>query len=219
MGKTPRGSMFILRVLGERLLLFLLVIARIALLATGLAAVAGIFAFGSFIKAQGTSSVVQTAWGWMQATGGLFLAAGVLLFVFRDWIHIPRSGTSGAPPPAWLPAVAVCLVAQIGATLLFSGNLVQLWQDAIPALERAGVFQEVRSGGEMSSVILLPVIAALFVPMVEAAAAVTLTVAPLLLLVLFLTKSRAFPKSFVLTAFLQATLVAGSFLAANAFAI
>jgi len=140
MGKTPRESMSILRVLGERLLLFLLLIARIALMATGLAAVAGIFAFGSFIKAQGTSSVVQTAWGWMQATGGLFLAAGVLLFVFRDWIHIPRSGTSGAPPPAWLPAVAVCLVAQIGATLLFSGNLVQLWQDAIPGSSTSEVF-------------------------------------------------------------------------------
>jgi hypothetical protein len=71
----------------------------------------------------------------------------------------------------------------------------------------------------MSGVVLAPVVAVMFVPIVESGAALSLIVGPILLLLLFFTKSRAYPRSFVLTALLEAGLVAVAFVATNAFAL
>lgn len=205
-----------LRVFSERLLLLVLLLSRIVFLAFGLAVLGATFALGGFLKAENASAAILAAWGWIRATGGLFVAAAVLLFVVRNWIHIPRTGAPEAKAPLWLALVALCLAAQAAVAIFASSGIQSLWQDAIPALDRAGVFREARSGAQ-GGVILAPVLAVLFVPILETAAAASLIGPPLLLLVLIVTRSRALPKSLVLTALVQGALVAGCYLAMNAF--
>lgn len=205
-----------LRVLSERLLLLGLLACRIAFLVFGLAVLGATFALGGFLKTESPSPAILAAWGWIRATGGLFVAAAVLLFVVRDWLHIPRSDSSdSAKAPGWLVLTGLCLAAQVVVAILVSAGIRSLWQDAIPALDQAGVFREARS--QAGAMMLAPVLAVLFVPILETAVAVSLIAAPLLLLVLLFTRSRAFPKSLVLTAIVQGALVAGSFLAMKAF--
>jgi len=205
------------RVLSERLLLFLLLLSRIAFVAVGLAVLGATFAFGGFLRAEHASPVILSAWRWIQLTGGLFLAAGMLLFILRSWVPIPRAGVPGLQSPKWTYLIALCLAGQIIVGALASQPIRSLWQDAIPALRQAGVFEQASSSSEMSGVVLAPVIAVMLVPILETLATAALIVLPFLLLVLFLTRSRAFPRSFVLTVILQAALVAGAFLATNAF--
>jgi len=208
-----------LRVLVERLLLFLLLLSRLSLVAFGLFLLGATFALGGFLKAEGSAPAVQSAWQWIQLTGGLCLAIGIILFVLRNWIPIPRAGLAGSSRPRWVYAMAVCLGAQAALALVASQPILSLWQDAIPALQQAGVFQPAASNTSMSGVVLAPVVAVMFVPIVESAAALSQLVGPILLLLLFLTKSRAFPRSFVLAALLEAGLVAVAFVATNAFAV
>jgi hypothetical protein len=208
-----------LRVLVERLLLFLLLLSRISLVAFGLFLLGATFALGGFLKAENSTPAVQSAWQWIQLTGGLCLAIGIILFVFRNWIPIPRAGQPGSSRPRWIYAMAVCLLAQAALALFASQPILSLWQDAIPALQQAGVFQSAAPSSSMSGVVLAPVVAVMFVPILESAAALSLIVGPILLLLLFFTKSRAYPKSFVLATLLQAGLVAVAFVATNAFTL
>ena len=205
-----------LRVISERLLLLGLLVCRIVFLVFGLAVLGATFALGGFLRSEHASPAILSAWGWIRDTGGLFLGAAVLLFVVRDWIHVPRAGDGQAKAPFWVALIAVCLAAQVALAVVFSSGIRSLWQDAIPALDQAGVFREARTGAE-GGAILAPVLAVLFVPILEAACAASLIAAPVLLLVLLFTRSRAFPKSLVLTAIVQAALVAGSYVAMNAF--
>ena len=205
-----------LRVISERLLLLGLLVCRIVFLVFGLAVLGATFALGGFLKAENASPAILAAWGWIRATGGLFLGAAIVLFVVRDWIRVPRAGEAQAKAPFWVALIAVCLAAQAGLAVVFSSGIRSLWQDAIPALDQAGVFREARSGAQ-GSAILAPVLAVLFVPILETACAASLIAAPILLLVLLFTRSRAFPKSLVLTAIVQAALVAGVYVAMNAF--
>src|SRR5262249_21087004 len=194
--------MSILRVFTERLLLFLLLLSRIALVALGLAVLGATFAFGGFLHAEHASPVILAAWRWIQLTGGLFLAAGVILFVIRNWIPIPRAGVPGSEKPGWAYLIALCLAGQVVAGVLAADPIRSLWQDAIPALRQAGVFEQASSASEMSGVVLAPVLAVMLVPILETMAAVALIAGPFLLLLLFLMRSRAFPRSFVLTVIL-----------------
>jgi len=205
-----------LRVISERLLLLGLLVCRIVFLVFGLAVLGAIFALGAFLRSQHASPAILAAWGWIRATGGLFLGAAVLLFVVRDWIRVPRAGDGQAKAPFWVALIAACLAAQATLAVVYSSGIRSLWQDAIPALDQAGVFREAQSGAQ-GSMILVPVLAVLFVPILETAALASLIAAPALLLLLLFTRSRAFPKSLVLTAIVQATLVAGSSMATNAF--
>jgi hypothetical protein len=208
-----------LRVIVERLLLFLLLLARVALVALGLFLLGATFALGGFLKAESATPAVQSVWRWIQLTGGLCLAVGIILFVFRNWIAIPRTGLPGSSKPGWIYAVAVCLLAQAALALFASNPVLSLWRDAIPALQQAGVFQPAGSSSAMSGAMLAPVTAVMFVPILESAAALSLILGPILLLLLFFTKSRAFPRSFVLAALLEAGLVAVAFVATNAFTV
>ena len=205
-----------LRVIAERLLLLGLLVCRIVFLVFGLAVLGATFALAGFLKAENASPAILSAWSWIRATGGLFLAAAVLLFVVRDWIRIPRAGEAQAKAPFWVGLIAVFLAAQAGLAVVFSSGIRSLWQDAIPALDQAGVFREAQTGAQ-GSAILAPVLAVLFVPILETAALASLIAAPILLLVLLFTRSRAFPKALVLTALVQAALVAGAYVAMNAF--
>lgn len=156
--------MSFLRVLAERSLLLLLLVSRIALVALGLAVLGATFAFGGFLRAENASPVILSAWRWIQLTGGLFLAAGVLLFIFRSWIQIPRAGIPGAGRPSWIYLIALCLAGQVVVGVLASEPIRSLWQDAIPALRQAGVFEQATSTSEMSGLVLAPVTAVMLVP-------------------------------------------------------
>lgn len=209
--------MRVVRLVSERLLLLGLLLCRVLFLVFGLAVLGATFALGGFLEAESPSPAILAAWGWIRATGGLFLCAAVLLFVVRDWIHVPRTGDPAETrAPFWLMLVALCLAAQAVVALIVSSGIRALWQDAIPALDRAGVFRQAQSS-QQGQLVLAPVLAVLFVPILETAAAVSFVAGPVLLLALFFTRSRAFPKSLVLTVIVQAAFVAGSFVAMKAF--
>jgi len=219
--------MSVARALAERLLLFGLLLSRIAFIALGIAVLTAAIATSGFATSSAPSypvgpaaaSLARLVIRWIEALGAAFLAAGTLLFLARSWIRIPRApgAVSETGSPAWLSLIAVSLLAQAVAATCFSTGLLELWKQVIPALEHAGVFQEVQKPGPYQGLVLLPVAVVLFVPLIEAAAALSLFVSPVLLLILFLSRSRLFPKGLVMTGIVQAALVGGSMLAALVF--
>ena len=130
-----------LREVAERLILFGLLVCRIALMALGLAFLtSSLLAAGLFHELGGPASAL----GWIRATGALFLADAIALFVSRSWIRIPRSAAAGpgGSPPAWLPLLPATMLAPAACATIFSSSLVDLWRDAVVFLDRVGVWKE-----------------------------------------------------------------------------
>lgn len=122
--------------------------------------------------------------------------------------------------PWIVPLLGFSLVALPGIAYLRSTELLDLWGDIWNLFDRLHLKEELfrGGGGQMSGVVFAPVFVLLYVPMLEAAAAFFLIVVPLLLLVLFLTRSRNFPRALIMTTICQAGLVLASAVAAAIFA-
>ena len=121
--------------------------------------------------------------------------------------------------PWVLPLLGFSLVVLPAISYLRSAELFDLWGDILNLMDRLNLKEELfRGGGQMSGLLFAPIFILLYVPMLEAAAAFFLIAIPLLLLVLFLTRSRNFPRALVMMAICQAGLVLASALGAAIFA-
>jgi hypothetical protein len=119
----------------------------------------------------------------------------------------------------WVPLLAFSLVAIPAIAFFRSKELIALWADIIQLIDRLDLIKGLTAGGgQMSGVVFAPVFVVLYVPLLEAAAAFFLIVVPLLLLMLFLTRSRNFPRAMVMMVICQTGLVLMSAIAAAIFA-
>ena len=205
--------MSVFRTLLESLLLFALLVTRMALVAAGLAAVSSSVIAAGMVHAPGDPL------GMIRWLGVDLGVGGVLLFVTLTWIHIPRTPDADTPStrPSWLGLVAIALTGQAVTAAIYSVPLVHLWSESIAFLNQSGLFEGFDASGSMSGLVFFPIFAVLFVPALEVAAAFWLVAGPLLLVGLFLTRSRIFPRGLVMTGIAQAALVVGCQLAALVF--
>lgn len=212
----------------EILLRLLLWATRLAFLAAGLATLGPALLLSSSFMGDGTSAWLVALARPTLAMGVVFLAAAVLLFVI-PWLlrGVPRAApeAAAAPGPAapaagggWQWLAGPVMLGLAGGAVLVSGRLLRLWGEIAVYLERAGVWREVQHGGELSGLIFAPLLFVLAAPLLGAAAAVFLGAVPLLLVALFAARSPHFRPGYAMTVVCQVALVAGSLLAAEAFA-
>src|SRR5262245_10937876 len=186
-------------------------------------------AFGAFAVAALTALVGAGAMGgpeapaWLAVVtrsclliGGTFLLAAVLLYV-APGLRAPAAAESDGPP-GWIWLLGLTLVALPALAWQSAADLLALWREILVLLERVGFWQEFQRGGQFSGLVMLPIMAGLFVPALEAIAAAFLIAVPLGLLALLPTRSRQFPRFFTMLVVCQAALVLASAIGADAFA-
>jgi methionine-rich copper-binding protein CopC len=199
----------------ERLLLLVFRLAQVAFLTQGVAVGAGLLAT-SALRSQDTPPWLESAIRSSMLVGGVLFVAGLLLVSAQ---RVPPSreeddaGWTGARRALLgLSLVALSALAAIGAS-----DLGPLWREITKLLEDTGFWREIGKPSQFSGVVMLPILVALFVPLLETTAACFLIVVPALLLILLLTRSRLLPAIFAMSVVCQAGLVLAGLLASDAF--
>lgn len=235
------------RLVTEFLLRFLLWLTRVAFVALGLAAVGPALTLRAALPADATAAPLLALIRPIGFIGAIFLVAGILLFAAgrlvprdetgaagptgpgptrgagptRNAESIRGTGATGAAEPTcgdWRWILGPAMLGLACGTLLLSGRLVRFWAAVLSLLDDIGVWRELQRGGEFSGLIVAPVLAALSAPLLAAATACFLSAVPLLLVVLFATRSPLFRRAYLMTAICQLALLAAGVLAASAFA-
>jgi hypothetical protein len=238
--------MFILRFLLEQLLKLIFIAARSGFVAQVVAAAAASFTIVPFLNRPDSPEWLQPVLNKAALIALVSLVSGVALFFVRwkAWREpdaldeldameeLPRdivtledlrqqSGMQDAEPymnPWVVPLLGFSLAALPAYTYVRSAELIALWTDIVKLADQLNLKEELfRGGGQMSGLLFAPIFVVLYVPMLEAAAAFFLIAIPLLLLALFLTRSRNFPRAFVMMAICQSGLVLASVIAATIF--
>jgi methionine-rich copper-binding protein CopC len=207
--------MALVRIALERLLVLLFWIARSAFLAFVVATVSTLLAAGVLggPEAPAWLAVLERS---CLSIGGTFLLTTILLFV-APGLRAPAGDESeGAPPWIWL--LGLMLIALPALAWASLADFVALWREILVLLDDVGFWDAFARGGQNSGLVMLPIMAALFVPSLEAIAAFFLIGAPLVLLALLPTRSRQFPRLFTMLVVCQAGLVLASGIGADAFA-
>jgi methionine-rich copper-binding protein CopC len=207
--------MAVFRIALERLLVLLFWIARSAFFAFVLATATtllGAKALGG-AEAPAWLEVVTRSCLWI---GGTFGVTTVLLFV-APGLRAPEGNESEDPPP-WIWLLGLMLIALPALAWASLADFVALWREILVLLDDVGFWDAFAQGGQNSGLVMLPILAALFVPSLEAIAAFFLIAAPLGLLALLPTRSRQFPRLFTMLVVCQAGLVLASGIGADAFA-
>jgi len=199
----------------ERLFLVLFGIARSAFLAQGLALGCALVAV-PWSGRQDAPPWLADAVRSSAMIGATLFAAGILLSLAR---RLPAPRAEGAAPPTWpwpwllgLSLVGLPALAYGGAPELFS-----LWREILERLAGLGAWDELARSGAYGGIVILPILAALFVPALEAGAAFFLCAAPLGMLPLLRARSRLFRRLFAMLVVCQAGLVIAGLLGADAF--
>ncbi len=207
--------MSLVRIATERLLLALFWIARSAFLAQGLAMCTALLAVPLASR--------QGAWPWLGILfrsslliGATLFASGVLVYVARHHIT-PRAGDDAQPSWPWPWLLGLSLAGLPALAFVASSPLLALWREIRVLLDGIGFWEALTNPDPFGGIILLPIFAALFVPLLETAAACFLIAVPLGLIILLLTRSRLFPRIFSMLIVCQAGLVLASLLAADGF--
>ena len=199
----------------ERLLLGLFWIVRSACLAQGLAFATALLAtpwLGRADTPPWLESAVRSSL-WLGAT--LFLT-GVLVILARR-LPPPRADDAAEPTWPWPWLLGIALAALPVLAYAGASPLVPLWREILGLLDQIGFWESLEQSGPNSGLLVLPVLAALFVPALESVAAFFLIAPPLGLLVLLMARSRLFPQLFAMTIASQAGLVLAGLIAADAF--
>ncbi|MGH7288631.1 MAG: copper resistance protein CopC [Myxococcota bacterium] len=205
--------MSFVRIGTERLLLALFWIARSAFLAQGLAMCTALLAV-SLVSRQGSWPWVGIALRSSLLIGATLFASGVLVYVARHHIT-PRAGDDAQPTWPWL--LGLSLAGLPALAFVASSPLLALWREIGVLLDGIGFWEALTNPDPFGGIILLPIFAALFVPVLETAGVFFLSAVPLVLIVLLLTRSRLFPRIFSMLIVCQAGLVLASLLASDAF--
>lgn len=207
--------MAFVRIVTERLLLFLFWIARAAFLAQGLAMCTALLA-APLAGRPDAPPWLEIALRSSLAVGATLFVTGVLVLIARHRIQ-PRVGDDAAPTWPWPWMLGLSLAALPVAAYAGASEFFALCREILDLLDRIGFWKALQRSDPFSGIVLIPILVALFVPFLEASAAFFLIAVPLGLLVLLMTRSRLFPKLFVMMVACQAGLVLASRLAADAF--
>jgi hypothetical protein len=238
--------MFILRFLLEQLLKTMFAAARSGFIAQVVATAAATFTIFPFLNRPDSPDWLPPVLNKVALIAIISLVAAIALIVVRwkTWRapdaldeldameeHEPdsvtledlrrQSGPQEAEPylsPWIVPLLGFSLAALPAYTYVRSAELIALWTEVFRLADQLNLKEELLHGGaQMSGLLFAPIFVVLYVPMIEAAAAFFLIAVPLLLLALFLTRSRNFPRAFVMMAICQAGLVFASAIGASLF--
>ncbi len=197
----------------ERLLLSLMAVIRVVCLVQGLALAA--------VLLRATAAAPPEPPAWLRAVGltaGLASAAcfltGVLLLVVRRWPATSASQAPGPPRP-WRAALGVSLVGVSLLAALAASNLPSLWVMIGTQLTAIDFWSGAATPDPYGGIVVLPIVLALFVPVLVSMAAVFAAAYPLALLLLMPARRPLFPALLSMGAICQAGLVLAGWLSAD----
>ena len=195
----------------DRLLLWLFGVARNLFFLQGLAfgcASAATFAWTrSDVSPWLTRSFVVAA-----LISGTFVVAGFLLSWMRSW-KPTRDRWSDPAESVWPTRLTVSLVLISGLTVIVSGGLPGLWRQILAQLSAIDFWNGLTTPSQFGGIIILPILLALFVPLLVTVAAVFSFVFPLVLLARLRFRPLMFPTMLSMGAVCQFALVATGWLA------
>ena len=213
--------MFLLRAVVERLLAMVFGLFGITTLLQGLGILGALLVSFTIPGRSDLPPWVTTALIEGAVIGVILVAGGILLTSIRV-----RSALANAPSPdageslprewMWPAAIPTLLLPAVAVAL--SGKLFLLWGEIASALHRLGAPADLMRDGGLGGLILLPIFAALFVPFLEALAALFLIAVPPFLLALLIARSHRFRMNCQRSMVAQATLVGTSLVGADLFA-
>jgi hypothetical protein len=197
----------------ERLLLLLLAAVRILCLLQGLAfatATAAVLAAAPpdsppWLRAVGLTAAMVSA---------TFFITGALLAMARRWPVSPSTQDS-EPLWPWRVALGVSLVGVALLAALAASNLPSLWLMIGTRLDAIDFWSGVTRPDPYGGIVLLPIMLALFVPVLVSGAALLSIGYPLALLLLMPARRPPFPALLVMGSLCQAGLVLAGWLAAD----
>ena len=188
------------------------------LAATG-SAVSGI----AILAAAGAVQTAGAGAGWARLVVGgslglaltLLLAGGISLYLKRapttwlpDGTHSRRSAGSGFD--GWLILFPLTLIGVPALMLVQLQPLAAFWRDVFALAEQLNIWQGLQRNSPDSGYILMPIFAALTLPAIAAAAAVSTGVWSALLIALLLVRSTRVPRALLICVILQGALALAS---------
>lgn len=204
-----------LRPMVEWIAFALLRLAAACLTMAGVAFVAPALALqASGAGADWVRSVVAGSFGLAAA----FLSAGGVSLYLRHrqtpWLPDgPRSQASaGSGFDSWLILLPLTLIGVPALMLVQLGPLAAFWRDVLALADQYNVWQDLQRNAPDSGYVLMPIIAALAVPMIETAAALATVLASALVFPLLLVRSVRVPRALLVCVLMHGALVlAGAF--------
>jgi hypothetical protein len=179
--------------------------------------VAGVPLFGMFPEAP----VARTIAGFLFQLSGLFVVSGATaMYLSRaraPGLPNERATTSDAERPrvgGWLIVMAIVLVTLPVWLLLRLQPFLAEWSRVADVLSTFDMWEG--ANANMSGIVLVPLAGALTPPLFELAALLTFIVAPAVLLPLLFTRSRRFPRIYIVCSVLLSALVIASLRGADA---
>jgi len=145
---------------------------------------------------------------------GAFFLAGLLLPAARRW-RVAHTG-GGEPVWPWRLLLGLSLLALPAVAAIAASDLPPLWSRIAAHLAAIGFWDTAMQPGP-SGLVMIPILLALFVPVLVTAAALLSVAFPLALVPLLAARSRLFPTLLVMGVICQAVLVLNGWIAADAF--
>lgn len=143
---------------------------------------------------------------------GTFVVAGFLLSWMRSWTPT-RDRWSDPAESVWPTRLTVSLVLISGLTVIVSGGLPGLWRQILAQLSAIDFWNGLTTPSQFGGIVILPILLALFVPLLVTVAAVFSFVFPLVLLARLRFRPLMFPTMLSMGAVCQSALVATGWLA------
>ena len=143
---------------------------------------------------------------------GTFVVAGFLLSWMRSWTPT-RDRWSDPAESVWPTRLTVSLVLISGLTMIVSGGLPGLWRQILAQLSAIDFWNGLTTPSQFGGIVILPILLALFVPLLVTVAAVFSFVFPLVLLARLRFRPLMFPTMLSMGAVCQSALVATGWLA------
>src|SRR5262245_65245134 len=196
--------MALVRIAIERLLLAVFWIARSTFLACALSTVTAALATAVVVAGSALPPWLGEIVRSCGLVGGTSLLATVFLFA-APHLSEPAEGRDADGPPAWVWPLLIGLSLALLPALAWarSAELVALWREILVLLDRMGFWDAFQRADPFAGIAILPILGALLVPALEAAAGCFLIAVPLGLLALLPTRSRLLPRLYALLALCQ----------------
>jgi methionine-rich copper-binding protein CopC len=154
----------------DRLLLWLFAVARTLFLLQGLAFGCAAAATLAWTRRSAPPWALRALVFGALLSGG-FVGAALVLSWMRSWTA-PRDTWSDPRASRWRAGLGGSLVLIAGLTLVASAGLPPLWREISANLAAIGFWEELTRPSQFGGIVILPILAALFVPALVTAAAI-----------------------------------------------